>query len=81
MKKKKNSTIISGRVPLTQFTEKKINELSIKGIINSDSIENVLDSISFTISVCRVPRILKELRDQKLEIFVNGGKVDISLLK
>ena len=78
MKKKKNSTIITASIHI--LGERKLNELSMKGFVFD--IEKILDRVNFRIlNVCCVPRILAELRENGLQLFVNGNKVDISLLK
>lgn len=83
MKKKKNSaTIITASIH--NLGERKLNELSdseeMKGFVFG--IEKILDRVNFRIlNVCCVPRILAELREHGLQLFVNGNKVDISLLK
>lgn len=82
MKKKKNSTIITASIH--SLGERKLNELSdsedMKGFVFDT--KKVVDRITFRIlNACCVPRILAELRENGLQLFVNGNKVDISLLK
>jgi len=80
MKKKKNSTIITASIH--SLGERKLNELSEDMEDSVFGIEKLLDRVNFRIlNVCCVPRILTELRENGLQLFVNGNKVDISLLK
>ena len=80
MKKKKNSTIITASIH--RLGERKLNELSEDMEDSVFGIEKLLDRVNFRIlNVCCVPRILAELRENGLQLFVNGNKVDISLLK
>lgn len=80
MKKKKNSTIITASIH--SLGERKLNELSEDMEDSVFGIEKLLDRVNFRIlNVCCVPRILAELRENGLQLFVNGNKVDISLLK